>query len=130
MEQWEESSPSVGGVSWSKSNLFNSIAKKNVWGIIFAGSVVSFVAYRDEPEVIEVDYLATQKKLQGCGYMSIIFSYLAGLSVLNSKPIWLEVSANNNRAIKFYEKFGFICSGSRKNYYKNGQAALNYSYNP
>lgn len=130
MEYWGEASPLVGGIVWSESNLYNSLAKNNVWGISSAGAVVSFVAYRDEPQVIEVDYLATHSEYQGRGYMSCIFSHLEGLSVKLSKPIWLEVSEGNDRAIIFYERLGFIRGGTRKNYYKNGQSALNYSYNP
>ncbi len=40
------------------------------------------------------------------------------------KRATLEVKSNNSAALAFYKSFGFIISGSRRNYYKNGANAL------
>jgi len=93
-------------------------------------TVVAFVAHRVASHAIEVDYVATHSQHHQQGYMSIIFKYLKDLSLGSSAPIWLEVSENNRPAVRFYKKMGFIQMGVRKNYYKNGQEALIYSFKP
>lgn len=129
MENWELKHSDVGGIAWSEKNMSNSIAKENVWGLILNELIMAFVVFRNEAHAIEVDYLATNIKFQRAGHMSCVFSYLKELSRAEVKPIWLEVSKNNIKASQFYEKLGFINEASRKNYYKNGQEALIYSYN-
>lgn len=127
---WEADSPEVGGVSWTEKNLSISLADNNILGILVEGKVMAFVVLREMDHAIEVDYLATDRRKLRKGYMSIVFSYLQDFSKKVTKPIWLEVSMNNTKAIKLYEKFGFIKGGARKNYYKKGQTAFNYTYNP
>ncbi|MCM1260289.1 MAG: ribosomal protein S18-alanine N-acetyltransferase [Prevotella sp.] len=40
------------------------------------------------------------------------------------KKITLEVRSSNEKAIRFYQKNGFICVGKRKAYYQNQEDAL------
>jgi len=40
------------------------------------------------------------------------------------KNIWLEVSSRNKKAIRFYEKRGFLLQDIRKGYYRDGSDAL------
>lgn len=42
----------------------------------------------------------------------------------NFTTFFLEVSENNQTAIKLYKKFGFVIKGKRENYYTDGSTAL------
>ena len=46
---------------------------------------------------------------------------------LNLSAIYLEVNASNRFAIKLYEKFDFVNTAIRKNYYKNNEDAILYN---
>lgn len=46
------------------------------------------------------------------------------LLTIGIKSIYLEVESDNSRAIKFYEKLGFVILRKAKNFYSNGADAL------
>lgn len=58
---------------------------------------------------------------QGFGQL-LLDSVVADLK--DVKKITLEVRASNEKAIRFYQKNGFVCVGKRKAYYQNQEDAL------
>lgn len=42
---------------------------------------------------------------------------------------WLDVRAGNEAAIALYQRYGFVVSGSRSGYYRDGEDALLMVYN-
>ncbi len=60
---------------------------------------------------------------QGYGKM-IIKHTLAYLRQHQCENLTLEVRPSNQKAIRFYEKFGFVRATIRKNYYENGEDAI------
>lgn len=68
-------------------------------------------------------YVDDEYQNQGFGSMMLEFVIeLCKMSNLN--VLSLEVRESNEKAIKLYEKYGFVFSHKRKNYYSNGEDAL------
>lgn len=68
-------------------------------------------------------YVDDEYQNQGFGSMMLEFVIeLCKMSKLNA--LSLEVRESNEKAIKLYEKYGFVFSHKRKNYYSNGEDAL------
>ena len=74
---------------------------------------VSFYLVKDEIEIIQFCFI---KSCQRKNYGSLVINKIKNLD--NIKKIFLEVSVENSRAIKFYLKNGFKKIGIRKAYYK------------
>ena len=69
--------------------------------------------------------IAVNKKFRRNGFGTDILSYLINVAKENNKKILtLEVRADNNPAIKLYEKFDFKKIGIRKRYYNNSIDAI------
>lgn len=87
----------------------------------------AFVIYRMVDELLDITLLATKMQFQRQGLMRKLFGH-----VLASRPagrsILLEVHEANQPAVLFYESLGFQLRGRRPGYYRDGGAALLYSY--
>lgn len=80
----------------------------------------SILIYREiTPEIQEVDFIATRESFRCLGAAQALIEHLQG------KELWLELKEENSKALKFYEKNGFVVKGRRENYYSDGSAALN-----
>jgi RimJ/RimL family protein N-acetyltransferase len=65
--------------------------------------------------------MSVQEKYTGNGIGSSLLNQLLQLAVADKKveKVYLEVFANNKRAISLYKKFGFIEEGRKKNHVKH-----------
>ena len=84
------------------------VSNKNIIGF------VSFYHVKDEIEIIQICII---KSFQRKNYGSSIINKIKKLNNVNK--IFLEVSVENSKAIKFYLKNGFKKIGIRKAYYNN-----------
>lgn len=73
---------------------------------------------------LEIWCLATHPAFQGEGVMSALLQELK----LSTEEIWLEVHEWNTTAIHFYKNQRFQQVGRRSNYYKDGRAALLFTW--
>ncbi len=72
-------------------------------GEALAGYVI---ATRHAPEDLELDWLMVHPDHHGSGIAATLME--AGIGWLGAdRPLWLNVIAYNERAIRFYRKFGF-----------------------
>jgi len=85
----------------------------------FAGAFVGealagfVIATRHAPDDLELDWLMVHPEHHGSGVAGMLME--AGIAWLGAdQPLWLNVIAYNERAIRFYRKFGFeIDPGAR-----------------
>ena len=73
--------------------------------------ILQFSWNKSDCDIISIGII---KKFQKMNYGKKLVEYLKSL---NFKNIYVEVSANNNNAILFYQRLKFIKIGLRKNYY-------------
>lgn len=71
-----------------------------------AGLAGFVVATRHAPDDLELDWLMVHPRHHGSGVAATLMNQ--GLAWLgNDQPIWLTVIRHNERAIRFYRRFGF-----------------------
>jgi len=85
--------------------------------VFFAGEIIFGEA--------SITMIAVKEDFQGRGIGSQVLSWFKNYAKeKGAENIWLEVSVNNKKAVRFYEKHGFFTQDIRKNYYLDGSDAL------
>ena len=85
--------------------------------------VVGYIGFRAIDEHAEVMNFCMDPDYQGQGFGTELFDYsVKYLKSLDVKTMLLEVRKSNKKAQAFYERFGFVKSHVRKNYYKTEDA--------
>ena len=94
-----------------------SIKQRFYIGHIYANKVV------DQADIVS---FIIKDKYRRQGFGTILFGkFISSLKSKGVKEFFLEVSEKNFGAQKFYNRFGFIKIGSRKNYYKTNLGKQN-----
>lgn len=87
--------------------------------------IIGIIDFSDIYERIELNYIWISPIFRGNNYskelMNYMFEYAKNKKINN---ITLEVSVNNEIAIKLYQKYGFTQASIRKNYYNGTDAFL------
>jgi ribosomal-protein-alanine N-acetyltransferase len=85
--------------------------------------VVGYIGFRAIDEHAEVMNFCMDPEYQGQGLGTELFNYSVDfLQSIGVKSMLLEVRKSNKKAQAFYERFGFVKSHVRKNYYKTEDA--------
>ncbi len=91
--------------------------------------VVAYLGVNIIYDFAEIIKIGVSKEFQRQNIATELLSNM--IEILKSKNInklMLEVDEKNDKAISFYEKFGFKQISIRKNYYNNNNNALIYEY--
>ena len=102
----------------TKLNFFNqTLLNKNFKFIklISDKQILGFVQFSWNKTDCDIISIGVKKKFQNKNYGKQLVEYL---KYLNFKNIYVEVSANNKKALMFYQRLKFQKIGLRKNYYK------------
>lgn len=76
-------------------------------------------------EVADVINFYVDKEYQGQGFGKMLLEFAINLCMLSKvQSISLEVRTTNEKAIALYEKYGFVFSHKREQYYSDGTDAL------
>lgn len=86
--------------------------------------MISFISYRESDQAFEITALGTGPAWRRHGYLEALLRELTHIAAQHSKPLWLEVHALNQAALRLYQKWGFVLVSSRKDYYPDGASAL------
>ena len=84
--------------------------------LVLNKKIIGFVQFSWNKSDCDIISIGITKKLQKHGYGRKLIEYLISL---NFKNIFVEVSVNNENAIKFYQDLNFLKISLRKNYYMN-----------
>jgi ribosomal-protein-alanine N-acetyltransferase len=83
------------------------------------GQLIGFVVARLVGPVAEIETIGMDGKMQGCGFgSSLLLAVLDELRLVGAEDVELEVRASNERAIRLYERAGFLEVGRRRRYYR------------
>lgn len=119
--------PASVGFYWSEENLKIEFAQAKGLGLWVFDELAAFVLWRNLPEAQEITVLATAEKFKRQGMMGqLLKQAIAAYS--REEQWWLEVHEKNTSARNLYEKLGFIQSGQRPHYYRDGGDAVLYTY--
>ncbi len=102
----------------TKLNFFNqTLLNKNFKFIklISDKQIIGFLQFSWNKTDCDIISIGVIKKFQNKNYGKQLVEYL---KYLNFKNIYAEVSANNKKALMFYERLKFQKIGLRKNYFK------------
>ena len=114
--------------AWSENSIKNEIEKGSVLVAKRGGNLLGYCIFMNSADEGEIYKIAVDKSVQRQGIGSkVLENTISLLKELGAENIYLEVRKSNIKAIKLYEKFGFIKTGERKNYYPdNSEDALLY----
>ena len=102
----------------TKLNFFNqTLMNKNFKFIKLTSDkqIIGFLQFSWNKTDCDIISIGVIKKFQNKNYGKQLVEYL---KYLNFKNIYVEVSANNKKALMFYQRLKFQKIGLRKNYYK------------
>ena len=102
----------------TKLNFFNqTLMNKNFKFIKLTSDkqIIGFLQFSWNKTDCDIISIGVIKKSQNKNYGKQLVEYL---KYLNFKNIYVEVSANNKKALMFYQRLKFQKIGLRKNYYK------------
>lgn len=105
---------------WSVDSWISELNNGLVYGCYHDGRLVAAASFHvvfDEAELYKIMVLP-QFRQQGMA-AGLMAQALAALPAVGVSSVFLEVREKNSPAIFLYEKFGFIRSGTRKDYYDN-----------
>jgi len=116
-----------GPKAWS-SELLKSELEKD-YSILLTGrvseEVLGFLLGRIIPDEAEILRLAVRPSFWRRGLGSkLLENFLERMRKHRIKRVFLEVSTQNEGALKLYQKFGFKILAERKNYYEDSSALL------
>ena len=104
---------------WTQNTMESCLTGRYFNGcVIKEGCLIGFyIAERAGPDISLMD-ICVSPNYQGQGYANtLIVDFIQCSEAYKAENIFLEVRESNKPAIALYEKFGFIETGSRKNYY-------------
>ena len=112
---------------WSKKQWTNEFKKEDtkIFGLLKANFLIGICVLQFVLDEAHINYFVINQKYRKQGFGSYFMSYLIKkCKKFNIYKLLLEVSQNNIKAEKFYNRFDFYTVGTRKNYYKDGSNAL------
>tara|TARA_A100001388_G_scaffold78211_1_gene56010 strand:- start:141 stop:581 length:441 start_codon:yes stop_codon:yes gene_type:complete len=112
---------------WSKQQWTNEFNKEGikVFGVFLSNLLIGICVYHVVLDEAQINYFVVNQKFREKGFGTHLMNYLImQCEKLDINKLFLEVSANNFTAEKFYSSFDFSTVGIRKNYYRDGSDAL------
>lgn len=90
------------------------------------GVLVGYL-FLEKTDEINISRIAVKKDYQNHGMATKMINYAIRLAKDEGINLSLEVSENNTRALRLYEKVGFALRRKRKNYYHDGSDCMEMS---
>lgn len=114
---------------WSRQMIENEL--KNPFAHYFvvqnSDEVVAYMGFYIILDEAHITNVAVKEAYRGQGIADrLVTTVLSEMRKLGAVRATLEVNENNYKAIKLYEKYGFVLSGRRPKYYEGVDAALIY----
>ena len=103
---------------WSDKLFHESINKLLV--ITQKQEIIGFAVVALVAQQAELHLIAIHPKAQSQGYGQLILSLIVESMPASIESFFLEVRVSNCRAIRLYQRLGFVQIGERKDYYRNG----------
>jgi ribosomal-protein-alanine N-acetyltransferase len=109
---------------WSLNGFLQELENpvSQLWALMFDGVLVGYLCFWTLREEMQLLDLAVHPRYRGRCHGSFLLTKMIDLAFSKGiSRIWLEVRVSGSTARILYEKFGFVESGRRKNYYTDPQ---------
>lgn len=93
-------------------------------------SLIAFAGTRVEEQGVHITNIAVHEDYRFLGCASVLLTQVEKQArYLQKEKLTLEVRMSNTKAIRLYQKFGFVIEGYKKEYYKpDNEDAIDMSY--
>ena len=119
----KQSNPGPWGVDQFQAELDNPCAAVHL--LTVQDEIAAFVCSWKILDELQIQNVATAPCFRRKGYADRLLRHVVQQAVADGATrVFLEVRAGNRAARQLYEKMGFSSSGSRHNYYADGEDAL------
>lgn len=115
---------------WNERQMLQEISANYTYAVVYENDFAEILGYAifhilgPDTELLSI---AVNGQVQRSGIGSeLLLSGFSQLDFENGDCCFLEVRENNQKARRFYEKFGFQLFGVRKKYYSDGENAALY----
>ena len=120
LEIERESSPNPWKRSFFESEFTGKLSTILVSRSGSDGKTDGFIVFRTIDDIAEINNIAVRANRRRSGIAAALISRLIDISLQDTvSVIFLEVRSENYPAIKLYERYGFVLSGRRKDYYNH-----------
>lgn len=117
--------------NWSETSINEELKQSHFFvGRNTLGKIISFIAFRETDEFLEIMAMATDPEFKNHGFMSFTLLKFVEKYSNSRKSIFLEVHSQNKTALTVYRKCKFNVVRVRKNYYRDLGDALVMEYSP
>ena len=119
---WEGANPD--GASWGLRQLTEEYVHPNstIWVAEREGELVGYAVWRMLPDGLELLNVLVPAAGRRLGVASALLGALHERA--GEQPVWLEVRAGNEPALRLYEGLGYRRTGVRRRYYRDGEDAV------
>lgn len=128
IDQVVEGEEKVFGESLGYDMLYSELVMNpfaNYFVLDIDGNVCGYIGVWIDVDHSEIINFYVDQEYQSMGFGSMMLEFVIELCTMSNVPnISLEVRRSNEKAIKLYNKYGFVYSHDRKKYYKDGEDAL------
>lgn len=115
--------------NWSENAVSMQIDRKQVTVYKENGNLLGYCIFMTAADEGEILRIAVNPYSRGNGIgRKLLDRAVKIMASRGAREIFLEVRASNKDAIRLYEKYGFIKTGVRKNYYENKEDASLYNF--
>jgi [ribosomal protein S18]-alanine N-acetyltransferase len=107
---------------WSLHGFFQELQNpvSQLWALMSDKVLLGYLCFWTIREEMQLLDLAVHPRYRARGHGSFLLTKMADLAFSRGIcRIWLEVRVSGSTARRLYEKFGFVESGRRTNYYTN-----------
>lgn len=105
---------------WTRGNFADSLAANHICRMLCdeSGAVLGYFIALPGVDEVHLLNITVAPGAQGQGHGRALLSALVRLCEdCAASELWLEVRQSNQRALRIYERFGFVRKGVRKRYY-------------
>ncbi|MEO0098221.1 MAG: ribosomal protein S18-alanine N-acetyltransferase [candidate division WOR-3 bacterium] len=114
---------------WKREIFLSDLNRKSAYCLVAKkkGLVLGYIIILQALDEFHLANISVKKGYQRQGIGSALMNEMLKIAQENGiKSIYLEVRKSNLPAQRFYEKFGFTFTYTRKGYYEDGEDALIY----
>ncbi len=116
------------GDHWSYANFLYEIKENDyatMYKLTLDDKIVGYVGYMRLYERAEITSIAVSRDHQGQGYGKMLLEFILDRAKDDGcEVVSLEVRVDNDRALRLYEKYGFVTMRKRSHYYADGTDAF------